>query len=127
MASGTPTLNDMYVLSQSSAYQNRVQAALLQAFNAIGSEGWTVPFHRERTQAIVGYLSSTTALTAAVSQFSGICSTDPASIAAATVATTNYTPLTSANVTAQQALITDTEIENAVSSSFNTFIREPIA
>jgi hypothetical protein len=126
MAAGTPSLNDMYVLSQNSAYQNRVQAALLQACMAIATEGFAVPFHRERQQAIVNYLSSAPTLASAVTLFSNTCATDTASIGAATVAATNYVALTSANVAAQQALITDAQISNAISSQFNSFIREPM-
>jgi len=127
MAAGTPTFNDMYVLSQSPAFQNRVQAAFLQACVNIASEGFGVAFHRERSMAVVNYLSSTTTLTNAVQLFSNSCATDPTSIAAATVAATNYTPLTTGNVATQQALITDTMISNAIAGQFNAFIREPMA
>jgi|SRR5271166_3738098 len=125
MAAGTPTYNDMYILSQCAAFQNRIQAALLQACVNIASEGWGVPFHRERAQAVIDYLSSSARLTGVVSLFSSSCSTDAASIAAATIAATNYTPLTTVNITAQQALITDIQIFSAVSGQFNAYIREP--
>lgn len=125
MAAGTPTLRDMFVLSQSADYQNRVQAALLSACVNISSEGWAVPFHLQRTQAIVNYLSSVATLNSAVLIFANTCATDAASIGAATVAATNYVALTSANVLAQQALITDTMISNAIAGQFNAFIRVP--
>ncbi len=125
MAAGTPTFNDMYVLSQCAAYQNRVQASLLQACVNVSSEGWTVPFHRERQQAVVNYLASPTALAAAVSLFANSCATDSTSIGAATAASTNYVALTTSNVAAQQALVTDADISNAIGGQFNAYIREP--
>ena len=125
MASGTSTLNDMYVLSQNPAFQNRVQASFLLQCNNVAADGWAVPFHRERTSAIAGWLASQANLNSAVLMFSFSSATNQIVIDAATVAAKNYTPLTSANAAAQQALITDTQINNAVSSNINTYIREP--
>jgi len=125
MASGTPTYNDMYVLSQCGAYQNRVQSALIACCIAIANEGWSVPFHRERSTFCSNILSAVSNQSSYVLIFSNACACDSASISAATVATTNYTPLTTSNVITQQALVPDTDIYNAVSACFNSFIREP--
>jgi len=113
----------MYQLSQDPVFQNRVQAALLAACVAIANEGWAVAFHRERSIYVASILSSTTNLTAAVTLFASSVATDTNCIADATQAGT--VSLTVGNRAAQAALVTDTHLSAAVSSQFNSFVREP--
>ena len=115
--------SDRYQLSQSQPFQNRVQASLLSAFVAITNEGWTIPFHRERTGYIVNAMSTSTTLATAVTLFSDMVATDPTVISDATQAGT--VALTPANRDAQGALVTDAHIDSAISSQFNAIVRVP--
>jgi len=49
------TRNDMYVLSQFAAFQNRVQASLLVTCIAISNEAWSAT-HRQRQNQVVTIL-----------------------------------------------------------------------
>ena len=115
--------NDSYQLSQDSTYQHRIQASLLAACIAIATEGWAVAFHRERATFVQSILSSTTSLASAVTLFSNSSATDATVLADATVGGTVV--LITGNRAAQAALVTDAHIDNAISSQFNAFIREP--
>ena len=115
--------SDSFQLSQDATFQGRVQAALLTAFVAIANEGWAVPFHRERTMFIVSALGSASALSSVVTLFTNTVSADTTCLSDATAAGTVI--LTSANRTAQAALVTDAHIDAAIASQFNAYIRVP--
>ncbi len=113
------TRNDMYLLSQDSVFQHRIQASLASTCVAISNEAWSA-LHRQRQNFVVQILQSTTQLTNWVTLFSVLASTDPSVIADATVAGT--IPLTGANTAAQALLVTDAHIDSAISAEFNAFL-----
>ncbi len=113
------TRNDMYLLSQDSVFQHRVQASLLSTCVAISNEAWSA-LHRQRQNFVVQILQSPTNLNNWVTLFAGLASTDTSIIADATVAGT--VPLTGANTAAQALLVTDTHIDSAISAEFNAFL-----
>jgi hypothetical protein len=115
--------NDSFQLSQDSVFQNRVQAALLSACVAISNEGWTIAFHRERSQFCSQILANTNSNINYVILFTNAVATDSNILSDATQAGTVV--LTPANRAAQAALVTDAHIDTAISSMFNSFIREP--
>lgn len=119
-------LTDEYQLSLDGVFQNRVQAALIATCVAIGTENpTTTPFHRERQNYAEQILNSGVAgnQAAYVTQFSVAVATVTAVI---NDATQNGTvSVTSGNRATQAALVLDTDINNAVSAVFNTFIRLP--
>lgn len=117
------TRSDMYQLSQDTTFQHRVQAALIAACISISNEGWAVPFHRERAQFCTQVLASPGGTPNYVQLFSNTVSTDAACIGAATTAGT--VPLTTGNVAAQAANVTDAQIDAAIAAEFNAFIRVP--
>jgi len=120
----TASRSDMFLLSQDSTFQHRVQASLVSACINIQSESMeTTPFHRERDSYVVSILSSISSLNDAVLRHSLGVATDSNVIADATVGGT--VALTSGNAAAQAALVTDTHIDNAISGQFNTFFRLP--
>lgn len=117
------THSDSYILSQCIPFQNRVQAALLTYCTVVATEGWTVPFHRERANFVTQVLGNTSTPNPYVALFSYSSATDATVLSDATQAGT--VTLTTGNVATQQALVTDTHIDNAVASQFNAYIREP--
>lgn len=117
--------NDAYQLSQDAAFKSRVQAAILTGSVSVANEGWTVAFHRERATFVNNMLSSPTSLANTVTLFTYTVSTDPTVLADATAGGT--VALTSANVAAQAALVTDAHIMAAIASQFNCFVRTPMA
>lgn len=116
-------LADQFQLSQDATYQGRVQAALVGACVAISNEGWSVPFHRERATFAAQILSAGATQSSYVTLFANACATDPTSISLATA--NSSVPLTAGNRATQSALVTDTAINNAIASMFNSFVREP--
>lgn len=118
------SFSDMFQLSQDTTFQNRVQSALLSTCVAVSNEGWSVAFHRERATFCSQVLSFTGSGTNPyVALFANAVATDTNCIADATQAGTVV--LTSGNRAAQAALVTDAHISAAISSQFNSFIREP--
>jgi hypothetical protein len=116
--------NDMYQLSQEPTFQNRVQASLVAACIAISNEGWAIPFHRERSDFVVRVLGNPNGTVPNwVALFSNAVVTDSNVIGDATVGGT--VPITLGNRATQAALVTDAHIDAAVSSMFNSFVREP--
>jgi hypothetical protein len=116
--------SDRYILSQDPGFQNRVRASLLTlaAFVQTG-EAWSRD-HEDRLRLSVKILS----LPATWSPlFSNVAATDPLVIGDATVGGTLV--LTSVNVAAQAALVTDAHLDNAVQVQFGSFItpRSPTA
>ena len=117
------SVHDQYVLSTDTTFQNRVQSSLLAACVAISNEGWSIPFHRERATFCAQILTNTVSPNPYVTMFTNSVSTDANVIGDATQNGTVV--LTSGNVAAQAALVSDAHIATAIASQFNSFIREP--
>lgn len=115
--------SDKYQISQEPTFQNRVQASLVAACIAIANEGWTVPFHRERSVFATAILQGPTSPTNYVQLFSNAVATDATVAGDATQGGT--VAVTANNRIAQTALVTDAHIDSAISSQFNSFVREP--
>lgn len=109
--------SDSFALSLNGSFQNRVQTSLVAACIAISNESTTVVAHVSR-RAYVGFvLNNPQSLT---QQFSLAVATDTSCLADATSSGT--IPVTSTNSNAQEALVTDAHIDNAVSAMFNAFV-----
>lgn len=115
--------NDKYHISQEPTFQNRVQASLVAACIAIANEGWTVAFHRERSTFATMILQGPTTPINYVQLFANAVATDATVASDATQGGT--VALTAGNRAAQSALVTDAHIDSAISSQFNSFVREP--
>ena len=116
------SLNDMFVLGGSTAFQNRVQSALAGACVQIGNEGYTILWHQQRAH-FVNQVLVPGAFPSWVTQFAIMVAQNGTVIGDATQGGT--VPLTAGNVAAQQALVTDTDINNALFSAFNSFVSLP--
>lgn len=114
---------DQYMLSMDTNFSNRVQASMIAAAVSITNEGWTVAFHRERAIFANQVLASPNGTPNYKQLFTNYCGTDTNCISDATQAGT--VTLTVGNTPAQAALVTDTHINNAISSCWNSFVREP--
>lgn len=116
--------NDRYLLATDAGFQHRVQASLITTCVSIANEGWGTPFHRERAQFVTQVLANPTGTNNNwVILFSNTVATDSNVISDATQAGT--VALTTSNLAAQAALVTDSHIDTAISSEFNAFIRVP--
>ena len=115
--------SDSYQLSQDATFLGRVQAALITYFGVVTNEGWSVPFHRERTMYIASVMSSPTSLSNAVTLFTYIAAADTTALQDATQNGTIV--LTSGNRASQQQLVTDAHIDNAIAAQFNQLVRVP--
>lgn len=111
--------NDMYLLSQDTGFQHRVQASLMATCVAISNEAWSAT-HRQRQNFVVQVLQAPITLTNWVNLFANLIATDVTVIADVTVGGTIQ--LSGANTAAQAALATDAHIDSAVSASFNAFL-----
>lgn len=120
-AQGAASHNDSAVLSTDPTYQNRVQESLLAyCVQTVVSEGFTVLWHVKRTafcELVVNSPSNYKTL------FAATTATDTTVLSDATQAGT--VALTTSNVAAQAALVTDVHMDNAVSAEFNTFLVLP--
>lgn len=114
------TRSDMYILSTSTNFQNRVRASLSATAVSVTTEARTVAFHRERETYAVSILNAPDSY---MPLFANTVATDAAVIGGATQAGT--VALTAGNVATQQALATDAQIDAAISSQFNSFFRTP--
>jgi hypothetical protein len=133
MAAGTPTDTDSYWLSQSPVFSHRVQTALMVYMGVVESEiptGVTGSMpevvHNARAAFLKQIDSSQTTLQDALARFIIAAASDANVIAAATNASSNYTPITSASLgdtaAAEGGLVTTTLISNAVAAAFDTFV-----
>ena len=116
----TASHSDQNMLSTDTTFQGRVRAALILACVSIANEGWAVAFHRERSTYAAQVLNSPDTYK---TLFANSVATDASVISDATAAGTVI--LTTANVAAQAALVTDVHIDNAIAGQFNTFFRCP--
>lgn len=117
---------DRYQLSQDTTFLQRVQASLLTICVSIANEGWAIAFHSDRANLAGQIVRNPTGSNGGpnwAQLFCNTASTDATCIGAATQAGT--VALTSANIAAQAALVTDTQIDNAISAEFNAFTRVP--
>jgi hypothetical protein len=111
--------NDKSLLALEPTFQNRVKMSLIAACISIKNEG-NVWAHRERETFCVAVMNNPEAFKVLVA--AGVA-TDATVISDATVA--GGTILTSGNIAAQQALVTDAHIDTAIASQFNAFFRTP--
>jgi len=120
------SFSDAYQLAQDPVFQGRVGAGLFTYCQTVGTEGWTVAFHRERAQFAVNIfnaLLSAQGVNPYQIQFAHSVAADSSVLADATVSGT--VPITGANAATQALLVTDTHISNAIASQFNSYIRVP--
>jgi len=114
------TFNDMKNLSGDPTFQGRVQAGLIVYCGTVNTEAWTVPFHRERQTFVSQVANNPTAYTP---MFAITVAGNGTVINDATQGGT--VAITTGNAATQQALVTDTDISNAIASQFNAFFRTP--
>lgn len=119
-ATPSPNYSDQQILAGDVTYQNRVRQALLKACYTIKNEAVTVAFHRERETMAIAMVNQPDTFKILFAQTTAI---DAAVIADATVGGT--VPLTTGNVAAQAALVTDAHLDAAIAAQFNTFFRTP--
>lgn len=131
---GTPTLSDSYWLAQSVVFQHRVQSALLTYCNTVSNEtptgisGSNPSFVHQARKNQVANILNPSSFANWLQQFTMMAAIDGNLIAAATVATGTYVPITSGAVGDTQAadgqspIVTTTLINNAVAAAFNSFI-----
>ena len=121
------SFSDSYQLAQDPAFQGRVGAGLFTYCQVVGTEGWTVAFHRERAQFAVQIFNATLnaqGINPYQVMFAHSVASDVTVLADATISGT--IPITSTAIAATQAvLVTDTHISNAIASQFNSYIRVP--
>lgn len=115
------SLSDSNFLGVNLLFIARVQASLLAAAVAIFAEGTSVNNHRDRVQFIHLLLASPTNVANFSNLFALTVSTDATVVSQATQVGTVV--LSAANAAAQQALVTDTAINNAVAGQFNAFVQ----
>lgn len=115
--------SDRYLLGTDATFQNRVQASLVSACISISNEGWTVAFHRERANFAADILQNPFTPKNYVGLFASAVATDANCIADATTGGT--VAITTGNLAAKAALVTDAHIDTAIASQFTSFIRVP--
>jgi|SRR5882672_130286 len=121
------TFSDSYQLAQDPAFQGRVGADLFTYCQVVGSEGWTIAFHRERAQFAVNIFNAilnAQGINPYQVQFSHSVAADTTVLSDATVGGT--IPITTpALALTGAALVTDAHISNAIAAQFNSYIRIP--
>jgi hypothetical protein len=124
-ATPSPNLNDQAVLAADTLFQNRA----LESFfgfcaNSIKGEGTTVAYHNQRSalcqQVLLAQATGTGSWKVVLAQ---VAAANATVVGDATAA--GATPLTSANADAQQALVVDTDLNNALAAAFNEFLGQP--
>lgn len=114
------TYNDKDMLTTDVQFQKRVRQSLIQQAGNIMTEAVTTSFHRERSRYAAAVLNAPLNY---LTIFVGVVANDPTVISDATAAGTVV--LTSGNVAAQAALVTDAHIDTAISANFNSFFLTP--
>ncbi len=114
------TYADKDILTTDVNFQKRVRQSLIQQAANIMTETVTVAFHRERSRYASAVLNAPLNF---LTLFTGVVANDGVVISDATAAGT--VTLTSGNVAAQAALVTDGHIDNAISANFNSFFLTP--
>ncbi|SRR5579883_2521856 len=108
--------SDMNVLQTDATFVGRVRASMLAASVSITTEAVTTPLHKKRTTQAAAILNAPDSWK---QLFAATVATDANVISDATAGGT--VALTSADVAAQAALVTDAHIDAAVSAQFNSF------
>ena len=134
MPAGTPTATDSFFLSQSTNFKQRVQTDLIVFCNTVETEAptgvtGTMPnlVHQARA-SFVKVIQNPANFTNWLTLFVQAAAADGNVISAATVAATNYTPITTIPIADGQAadgqspIISRTLIQNAIAAAFNTFV-----
>jgi hypothetical protein len=118
------SFNDSAILAADTLFQGRVREALVATCFNISSESPSTPSHYARVHLVVQILTSIEIssgnMPVWVLRFTPGIATDASVLADATVAGTVV--LTAVNIDAQQALVTDAHITNAISSQFNAYL-----
>ena len=112
--------SDMTVLANGEDFQGRVRASMVAAAIIAVNEDRDTAYHRERETYAVQVLNSPDTYKLL---FVNCVSTEPTVISAATGAGTVV--LTGVNVDTRSALVTDAEVDAAVTLYFNCFFRTP--
>lgn len=115
------SLSDSNVLGINATFSGRVQSSLLAAAIAIFAEGSAIANHRDRVAFIHQLLASPANVANFTSLFALTVATDATVLGQATQAGTVV--LTGSNVAAQQALVSDAAISNAIAGQFNAFVQ----
>ena len=120
VALGAASYSDKQFLAGDATFQNRVRQSLVAACVSIQAEGYGIGSHRERDTFCTAVMNAPDSfkLLVAIS-----AANDANVISDATAAGTVV--LTSGNVAAQAALVTDAHIDTAISSQINSFFRVP--
>jgi hypothetical protein len=108
--------NDMSTLATDPTFGNRVASALWQTCINVATEAWSST-HASRKNYAVQVLNNPTFYKPF---FVNVASVDATVIADATVGGT--VAITSGNVAAQAALVTDVHIGNALAAAYNAFV-----
>jgi hypothetical protein len=119
-ATPSPNYADKQLLASDQTFQNRIRQAMIAGCISVKNEALSVAYHRERETFVVAVINQPDTYKPL---FAYAVAADTAVINDATV--NGATPLTSANVAAQAALVTDAHIDTALAASFNTFFRTP--
>jgi hypothetical protein len=120
------SFSDANQLAQDPTFQGRVGAGLMTYCQVVGTEGWTIAFHRERAQFAVNIFNATLnaqGINPYFLIFTNSVAADANVLADATVGGT--VPITAVNRVASAALVTDVHISNAIAAQFNSYVREP--
>jgi len=111
------THGDRDKLGKNATFQNRTRVSLVATAIAVAAEAISSGFHSQRRQRAIEILNTPDSFNVAMAT---AIATDSTVINAATQNGTVI--LTDASIEAQQALVTDAQIDNAVSAHFNSFI-----
>lgn len=112
------SFKDADVLRTSPTFQGRVRAAMIYNSISISKELWSVnQYHRERVRLASAILNDPDTYSG---RFASMVSADQNVADDATQAGT--VELTDTNVEAQQSLVTDSHINSAIASNFNSLL-----
>lgn len=115
------SLSDSNILGTNANFVARVQSSLLAAAINIFAEGVAIANHRDRVAFIHQILASPVNVTNTTTMVALTVATDPTVLGQATQAGTVV--LSGPNIVAQQALVTDAAISNAIAGQFNAFVQ----
>jgi hypothetical protein len=116
-AASAQTLSDKGLLPTDATFQRRVQASMLTAAINISSDGLTTGINIKRHAQVASIMTSPTLWMVLFAQ--AVAAEDATIISQATQS--GSVALTTGNLAAQAAMVTDTAINNAVSAVFNSF------
>ena len=118
-ATPSPNYSDQQLLAGEPTFVNRVRQSMINACVGIANDK-SAAYWRERQAFAVGCMNAPDTYKTIFAQMTA---SNSAVISDATVA--GATPLTSGNVAAQAALVTDAHIDTVITSNFNSFFRTP--